>query len=86
MNTINQFPQHGAVHAEMVMPVKYRLYRNDAIFVKNFNVGRSWDVRMDGLQLAVGKHNPVNSTLDMELELPDGSTTYVIGRVMEGVR
>ncbi|HTA75831.1 MAG TPA: hypothetical protein VK791_01600 [bacterium] len=85
MNQTNQSQPHGAVHADLFFPVKYRLFHNDPIFKNNFNVGRSLDVSMESILLAVGKHNPVNTKLDMELELPDGLSAYVVGKVLEGV-
>jgi len=85
MNQTNEVQPHNAAHAEFVMPVKYRSYRNDPNFQINFNVGRSRDISVEGLLLAVGKHNPVNATLDMEVELPDGLSAYVIGKVTETV-
>lgn len=85
MNQVNTVQPHGAIHADLFFPVKYRFFRNDPIFQTNFNVGRSLDVSVDSLLLAVGKHNPINSTLDMELEMPGGLSAYVVGKVMEGV-
>ena len=55
------------------------------IFKTNFNVGQSLDVSVDSMLLAVGKHSPVDSKLDMELELPNGLSAYLVGKVLEGV-
>jgi hypothetical protein len=85
MNQINQAQPHGAVHADLFFPVKYHLFRNDPVFRSHFNVGRSMDLSIDSLLLAVGKHNPIDSKLDMEVELPGGLSAYVVGKVIDGV-
>jgi hypothetical protein len=72
------------VRVEITVPVKYRSYRNDSIFRANFNVGRSRDMSVGGLKVSVSKHNPVDSKLDMEIELPDSMPAYVIGKVVGG--
>jgi c-di-GMP-binding flagellar brake protein YcgR len=72
------------VRVELIVPVKYRSFRNDSIFQSNFNVGRSRDISVGGLKFAVAKHNPVNTKLDMELELPDALSAYVTGKVVGG--
>lgn len=85
MNQTTPSQLHGAVHADLFFPVKYRLFHNDPLFITNYNVGRSLDVSMESMLLAVGRHNPVETKLDMELELPNGLSAYVVGKVMEGV-
>jgi hypothetical protein len=72
------------VRVEITVPVKYRTFRNDSIFRSNFNVGRSRDLSVGGLKFSVSKHSPVDSKLDMEIELPDGMPAYVIGKVVGG--
>ncbi len=72
------------VRVELTVPVKYRNFRNDSIFRSNFNVGRSRDISVGGLKFSVSKHSPLDSKLDMEIELPDGMPAYVIGKVVGG--
>lgn len=69
---------------ELNIPVKYRAFRNDSIFSSNFSVGRSKDISVGGLKLAVGKHNPVDTKLDMEIELTSNLFAYVVGKVLGG--
>ena len=73
-----------SVRTEMTVPVKYRNFRNDPTFQRNFNVGRSRNVSIGGLKLAVAKHNQVDSKLDMEIELPAALSAYVTGKVVGG--
>jgi c-di-GMP-binding flagellar brake protein YcgR len=69
---------------ELTIPVKYRAFRNDSIFSSNFSVGRSKDISVGGLKLAVGKHNPVDTKLDMEIELTSNLYAYVVAKVLGG--
>ncbi len=85
MNLINDHQPHAAAHAELFFPVKYRLFHNNPVFQSNFNVGRSVDLSLNNLVLAVGRHNSINTRLDIELELPKGKSAYAIGKVTEGV-
>ena len=73
-----------SVRVDLTVPVKYRAFRNDSIFQSNFNVGRSKDLSVGGLRWAVAKHNPIDTKLDMELELPDDMCAYVVGKVVGG--
>ena len=84
MEETKQPEKRRSVRVEMIVPVKYRNFRNDSIFQSNFNVGRSRDLSVGGLKFAVTKHNAVNSKLDMEIELPDALSAYVTGKVIGG--
>jgi hypothetical protein len=77
--------QHAAAHMASSIPVKYRLYRDNPIFDRQFNVGRSRDLSLNDLLLAVGRHSTVNTNLDMELDFAQGQSAYVVGKVVEGV-
>jgi len=72
------------VRIEVTVPIKYRNFKNDSVFHSNFNVGRSRDISVGGLKFSVGKHTPVDTKLDMEIELPDSMPAYVIGKVVGG--
>ncbi len=85
MNQNQPTLSHPAAHAGLFIPVKYRVFRNDPIFQDRFNVGRSMDLSMNNLLLAVGRHNSVNTTLDMELDFSQDKSAYVVGKVIEGV-
>jgi hypothetical protein len=85
MNQTLQPQPRAAAHTALFFPVKYRLFRNNPIFENRFNVGRSMDLSMNNLLLAVSHHNAVNTNLDMELDFPEGKSAYVVGKVVAGV-
>jgi c-di-GMP-binding flagellar brake protein YcgR len=72
------------VRVEMTVPVKYRTFRNSSEFQSSFNVGRSKDISVGGLKCAVSKHNPIETKLDIEIELSDTLSAYVVGKVLGG--
>jgi c-di-GMP-binding flagellar brake protein YcgR len=69
---------------ELTVPVKYRLYRNDPVFISGFNIGRSKNISAGGLKLAVSRHNPINTKLDMEIELSRTLGVYLTAKVVGG--
>lgn len=85
MNQNQPSQTHEAAHASLFFPVKYRLFRDNPIFEGRFNVGRSMDLSMNNLVLAVSRHNSVNTNLDMELDFPQGDSAYVVGKVVAGI-
>ncbi|HXL71988.1 MAG TPA: PilZ domain-containing protein [bacterium] len=72
------------VRLETTIPVKYRACQNDSIFSGNFSVGRSKNISAGGLKLAVGRHNPIDTKLDMEMELPNNVLAYTTAKVLGG--
>lgn len=85
MNQNHLAQPHAAAHAQLVIPVKYRIFRNDPIFDRQFNIGRGMDLSLNNLVLAVGRHNPTNTNLDMELDFAQGKSAYAVGKVIEGL-
>ncbi len=72
------------VRLDVVLPVKYRKYTGNPIFISNFNVGRTIDLSSGGIKLSVSRPIPVGSKLDMEIELDDQTASYVVGKVLGG--
>ena len=68
----------------LTVPVKYRAFRNDSVFHTSFNIGRTKDISMGGLKCAVSRHNPVDAKLDMEIDLSDTLSAYVVAKVVGG--
>jgi c-di-GMP-binding flagellar brake protein YcgR len=69
---------------ELTGPIKYRPFRNESIFKDNYSVGRINNISLGGLKFALGKHNPTESKLDMEIELSDVLSFYAVGKVVGG--
>ena len=69
---------------DIIVPIKYRLYRNNSVFQSSFNIGKSRNLSMGGLKFAVSKHLPVGTKLDMELELSRTMGIYVVAQVVGG--
>lgn len=72
------------VRLDVILPVKYRKFTGNPIFVSNFNVGRTIDLSSGGIKLSVSRPIPVGTKLDMEIELDDQTASYVVGKVLGG--
>jgi c-di-GMP-binding flagellar brake protein YcgR len=72
------------VRLDVVLPVKYRKFTGNPIFVSHFNVGRTIDLSSGGIKLSVSRPIPVGTKLDMEIELDDRTASYVPGKVLGG--
>jgi len=72
------------VRLDVVLPVKYRKYTGNPIFVSHFNVGRTIDLSVGGIKLSVSKPLAVGLKLDMEIELDDQTSPYIVGKVLGG--
>ena len=64
------------------IPIKYRAFRNDSFFISGFHVGRGIDISVGGLKWAVGRHMPIGTKLDMEIELNGPIGVYVVAQVV----
>lgn len=72
------------VRLDVVLPVKYRKYTGNPIFRGHFNVGRTNDLSIGGIKMAVSRPLPPGTKLDMEIELDDDLRPYLVGKVLGG--
>jgi c-di-GMP-binding flagellar brake protein YcgR len=72
------------VRLDVVLPVKYRKYTGNPIFISHFNVGRTIDISSGGIKLSVSKPLAVGMKLDIEIELDDQTSPYIVGKVLGG--
>jgi len=72
------------VRLGVVLPVKYRKYTGNPIFISHFNVGRTIDISSGGIKLSVSKPLTVGMKLDIEIELDDQTSPYIVGKVLGG--
>jgi c-di-GMP-binding flagellar brake protein YcgR len=72
------------VRLNIILPVKYRAFTGNTIFTDQFNIGRTNDLSIGGINIAVSKPIPVDTKLDIEIELDDKNRVYVVGKVLGG--
>jgi c-di-GMP-binding flagellar brake protein YcgR len=72
------------VRANIILPVKYRKFTGNAVFTDQFNIGRTNDLSIGGVNLTVSKSISVDTKLDIEIELNDKARVYVAGQVLGG--
>jgi c-di-GMP-binding flagellar brake protein YcgR len=72
------------VRVSIILPVKYRKFTGNAAFKEQFNIGRTNDLSIGGVNITVSKSIPIDTKLDMEIELNDATRVYVVGQVLGG--
>jgi c-di-GMP-binding flagellar brake protein YcgR len=72
------------VRLDIVLPVKYRKFTGSAVFNDQFNIGRTNDLSIGGINVTVSKPIPIDTKLDIEIELNDKTRVYVVGQVLGG--
>ncbi len=72
------------VRLDVVLPVKYRKYTGNPVFHEFFNVGRTNDLSIGGIKMAVSTPIPAGTKLDMEIELGEDVRPYVVGKILGG--
>jgi hypothetical protein len=84
MEPLKKSDKRRYVRSDLIVPIKYRVFKNDSTFKRSFSIGRAKDLSMKGLKWEVSRHNPVGTKLDMEIELSNTLGVYVVGKVVGG--